>query len=287
MNVKINSFNIIEFKGEDNINTSQRVFSNSDLDKSENISKDKEENKNIIIYDIKVNNNKNENEVDNDNIEDDDISEEEKKNKVFHYKFIQELKNDGFIFIKDFPEQMTNENNKDYANWLIMIYKNIFIKDSKDKNKINNLKINNKFEIPDFSEIFKNLKDDLFFCINPECKSIIYISKKYKDKFNIIQNLYLEDYDYEYKTLNGQQKIRCPLCLKYKCIYCNKLSTIKYSLCCPIQSFKTCSESKKKDNMQDKFILLLMIIPLLRVGYFGYMISFPLFRTLTKPNKLL
>ena len=44
-----------------------------------------------------------------------------------------------------------------------MIYKNIFIKDSKDKNKINNLKIKNKFEIPDFSEIFKNLKDDLFF----------------------------------------------------------------------------------------------------------------------------
>jgi hypothetical protein len=142
MTAQIKSFNIIEFKDEDNINTSQRIFSNSDLDKSDNNSNVKEENKNIIIYDIKVNNN--ENEVDNDNIEDDYITDEEKENKVFLYKFIQELKNDGFIFIKDFPEQIINENNKDYANWLIMIYKNIFIKDSENKNKFNTMKIINK-----------------------------------------------------------------------------------------------------------------------------------------------
>jgi len=44
---------------------------------------------------------------------------------------------------------------------------------------------------------------------------------------------------------------------------------------------------ESKDVKKECYILLGMYTPLVRVWYFGYMISFPFFRTLTKPNKLL
>ena len=155
-------------------------------------------------------------------------------------------------------------------------------KDS-NNNNLNKFKINNKNEKEEYTELIKKLKNKLFFCINPKCKSITYISDNLKNKFEELQNL--QDFNYRNNELNGQKKIRCPICLKYKCIYCNKLSTLKMSYCCPLQAFTTCYNSKKKKSYCP--YTMCIYTPIIRVWYFGFMFSFPFFRTLTKPGKLL
>ena len=79
-------------------------------------------NNNIIINNNLNNNNNN----DNDN---DDNNQEEKQNQIFHKNFIQELKSNKFIYIKDYPEQEINEKNINYINCVQNISKKfIFLK---------------------------------------------------------------------------------------------------------------------------------------------------------------
>ena len=167
MNVGINSIDsiIIKYKYELNLNSKNRILYNSDLDKSDSNQNNKEDDKNIIrIYNLKNIEDNNKNEIDKISINSDYNDEYE-----FQYKLIEELKNNEFIFIKDFPEETINEKNKKYINWLYMIY--IKNKDS-NNNNLNKLKINNKNEKEDYTELIKKLKNKLFFCINPKCKTI-------------------------------------------------------------------------------------------------------------------
>jgi hypothetical protein len=179
--------------------------------------------------------------------------------------------------------QKTDENNLKYLKWLQSLYKKIYF--TTDEKPLIKIKVRSKCKVSDYQAIYKQLKNNLFTCINPECKSIIYISDEHKDLFKKIGNLKLEDYSYEYRKISGHDKIRCPLCLKYKCKYCNKLSAIKISYCCPFQAFKACYN--KDANYYDWLYCLPMHSPLVRVWFFGYMFYFPLYKYLTRPDKLL
>ena len=81
-------------------------------------------------------------------------------------------------------------------------------------------------------------------------------------------------------------KTRCPLCLKYKCIYCNKSSTLISSLCCPYQAFFSFYNSGIKEYKSD-FNYYILIIPIIRVWTYGFMMNFPFYRGITKTNNLL
>ena len=234
-----------------------------------------------MINNININNNfNNNNNNDNDNDSDND-NQEEKQNQIFHKNFIQELKSNKFIYIKDYPEQEINEKNINYINWLQNIYTKIYL--FKEKNLPNKL-INNKGIFADYYKLNLELKNNLYFCTYPKCKSIIYMSDKQKDKFKKIQNLFLKDFNYEYRDIFYFEKIRCTLCLKYKCKYCNKISTCKFNYCCFYQAFKACYESKDID-IHNCLINFAICTPFVRIWYYGFMFSYPFYRLLTRPKK--
>ena len=209
----------------------------------------------------------------------------QKKIIKFQNEFIEELKNKKYIFIKDYIDQEINEENIKFMNWLKIIYKNIYF--LKNNNNLKKISTNNIINIPNNKELFLKMKSYLFICINPKCKSIIYLSEKEQDKFKQIQNLYLMDYDYNYQKINGYEKMRCPICLKYKCKYCNKLSTLKGTFCCISQAFKACYDSKISEYFSFFDFQFYMYTPFVRIWFFSFMFSYPLFRLLTKPNNLL
>ena len=305
MNAQKIAFNIINIE---EINSTFRFISDSDLDKDsenknskineinqKNIKKNNHLNNennihihneinNVFIY----NNNNNINYNNNNNNSDNtiDISEylyikNEKMN--IHKELVQELKKENFIFEKEFPELKVNENNKKYVYWLRNIY---LKKNSVYNNNYNKLKINIKYEIPDYPKLLEEIKDNLFFCCNPKCKSIIYLSKKLYNKFKNIPDIYLEEKLIDGVIITGYEKKRCPLCLIYKCKFCKRFSTLKSSLCCPFQAYKACYETNVI-KYEAPYIKLSVKTPLLRVWYLGFMTNFPFFRSLTKTHKLI
>ena len=159
MNEQINSISINNFDDSGNINSEKRIFSNSDLDKTNNEGEIKQTNtiNNNSIYDDAININNNVNNNINNNVNDNEISEEEKENEKFHKDFIQELKNNKYIFIKDYPVQEVNELNVKYINWLKNLYKKKFF--SEEKKYINKL-INNKKLIIDYHELYLKIKNN-------------------------------------------------------------------------------------------------------------------------------
>ena len=265
-------------------NSDIRLFNNSDLEQTKNNSIKVDDNINATtIYNIRNKINQNdENNQDNIGEQNNNHSEEEKI-KIFQLNFIQKLNNNGYIFIKDYLEQKTDEKNIKYMKWLRTLYKKIFLVN--EEKYLVKIKQKNKYEILDYQELYKKLKNNLFTCINPECKSVIYVSDEHKELFENIGNLNLEDYSYEYFIIKGYDKIRCPLCLKYKCKYCNKLSALKISFCCPFQAFKACCKTVDYYFLCE--VNLAMYSPFIRVWFFGFMLSFPLYKNLTRPDKLL
>ena len=213
MNEQINSISINNFDDSGNINSENRIFSNSDLDKTNNKSEITQTNtiNNNSISDDAININNNVNNNINNNVNDNEISEEEKENEKFHKDFIQELKNNKYIFIKDYPEQEVNELNVKYINWLKNLYKKKFF--SEEKKYINKL-INNKKLIIDYHELYLKIKNNLFFCNYPKCNSIIYISDTQKNKLEIIQNLRLNDFDYDKTAIFFLSKNKMSFMLK-------------------------------------------------------------------------
>ena len=201
MSDEIYSLNLIKIKDGEDLSTTNRIINNSDIDISNNnsqinkISQNKENN--YIIYNISnqlENNNENNyneninNEINNENNENNDNEANSENNEIedekIHFELIKELKNDKFIYIKDYLEQEANKNNTKYVFWLQKIY--IKIKSYKEnKDFINKLKIRNKYEIPEYSELINKLKNNLFECSNPKCKSIIYLTDKSKIKLKI------------------------------------------------------------------------------------------------------
>jgi hypothetical protein len=198
-----------------------------------------------------------------------------------YYILVKLLKEEELIFIKDYYKQIMNKENKKYLYWLQKIFRKKY--ERNDINYLNRLNINNNIEIPDYPEIIKDLKNNLFECSNYKCKSIIYLSDSQKKIFNKMPDLYLENKFSIFLT--GYEKIRCPLCLKYKCKYCNKLSTLKSSLCCPFQAIKACYETKI-DEYRIMIYIIALYIPFVRVWFFCFMTNFPFFRALTRTNKL-
>ena len=106
MNEQINSISINNFDDSGNINSEKRIFSNSDLDKTNNEGEIKQTNtiNNNSISDDAININNNVNNNINNNVNDNEISEEEKENEKFHKDFIQELKNNKYFgFMISYP----------------------------------------------------------------------------------------------------------------------------------------------------------------------------------------
>ena len=99
----------------------------------------------------------------------------------------------------------------------------------------------------------------------------------------------IEEYGYyeNYETIKGYDKDRCPLCLTYKCIICNKTSTFFNANCCRTQLTIGCAE----DNISFKeyycIFKFVIFFPIIRVAYIANIIHFQFFRALTRENKLL
>jgi hypothetical protein len=301
--------NYNNFKYEENIHTSNRMICDSDLDKSEINNKNKYDTNIIKIYNLRKNTNQNENnnnldnnivinnvnnnnsnndsDNENNNGDNDGNNNEENENKKRQYfKFIEKLKNNNdFIFIKDYLEQKTDENNKRYMNWLKNLY--IKLKCNNNKNNINKIILKYKTEISYDPKRFKEIINNFFECSNPECKSITYLTNQLKTNFKNLPDLYLEEYIYGRVSITNYEKIRCPLCLKYKCKYCKRLSTLKSSLCCPFQAFKACYETNVYGYGDYIFWCLGLYTPIVRVCFFGFMTNFPFYRALTRTHQLL
>ena len=279
MEVKVkNSINLENIQNENDLKSSERFFSSKDLES--NFSK--------ISQNIINESNSNENSINIDNLhniqEDNDANNalifKNKKEKETSKQLITELINNNFIFIKDFSEQKLDENNKLYLSWLGNLYINIKTKQNYSYNKT--LIINQKLEIPNYLILKNELENKLFFCNNPRCNSIVYMTKKQQEKLNEISKLYYFERTgkiYDYK------KNKCPVCLKYKCIYCNKSSTLFNANCCVQQMQKAC-EINKNLGYNSVFCLVLYA-PVLRCFYISCMINFEFFRALTLEKKLL
>ena len=266
-----------EINDERYINSTLRIINNSDLETNSQKSKIKEENKNNHVI---LNNNEHQM---NDNFGDIDSDIYEPNNNMNkYYRLVKLLKEEELILVKDYYKQEMREENKKFLYWLQKIYRKKY--ERKDINYLSRLNIDNNIEIPDYPEIIKDLRNNLFECPNYKCNSIIYLSDCQRKLFNKMPDLYLEQ-EFNSKFLTGYEKTRCPLCLKYKCKYCNKLSTLKSSLCCPLQAFKACYETKV-DEYKNIIFILTFYIPFVRVWYFGFMTNFPFFRALTRASKL-
>ena len=268
-----------EINDERYLNSTHRILNNSDLEtnsQKSKINEVKEENKNNHVI---LNNNEHQM---NDNFSDIDSDIYEHNNNMNkYYRLVKLLKEEELIFVKDYYKQKISEENKKFLFWLQKIYRKKY--ERNDINYLNRINIKNNIEIPDYPEIIKDLKNNLFECSNYKCNSIIYLSDSQRNLFNKIPDLYLEQGYSEFLT--GYEKTRCSLCLKYKCKYCNKLSTLKSSLCCPFQAFKACYDTKVEEY---KVIChaLALYTPFIRVWFFGFMTNFPFFRALTRADKL-
>ena len=139
MSDEIYSLNLIKIKDGEDLSTTNRIINNSDIDISNNnsqinkISQNKENN--YIIYNIRnqlENNNENNyndninNEINNENNENNDNEVNSENNEIedekIHFELIKELKNNKFIYIKDYLGQKANEKNTKYVFWLQKIY---------------------------------------------------------------------------------------------------------------------------------------------------------------------
>ena len=307
----MNSTNIEKIQN-DELRNSNRIFSNSDLelefskinsinpvDEINNNEANNENNNQINDHNNDNDNNNNDNNNIN-NINDNDINnindimdillemmlnenienQEINTNEILNNDLIKELVNDKFIFRKDYFNQKIDVNNKLYVSWLKKIYVSIFYNNS-DKNM---LIPNKRIEVPEYPMLKKKIEDKLFFCLNPQCNSIIYMTNKQKDKLGRIKDLiYYEDY---YKKLS-YSKERCPLCLKYKCIYCNKTSTLLNSNCCIKQLQNACEKYNIHFSDYYKLFKIMLFVPIIRSFYISCMINFEYFRALTLENKLM
>ena len=224
------------------------------------------------------------NDFDNDNDNDNANGNNNNDEKIPNRNLIKDLKNNNFIFIKDYSDQIVDENNKSYVSWL----KNLYIKMNFTYNleKVKNPIISkHKIETPDFQKLKEKLEKKLFYCLNPQCNCIIYMTKTQKIKFREIKDLIFSE---DINDINRYLKDRCPLCLKYKCKYCHRTSTLLNANCCFRQLVNACSNDDyyRYTNFNLLFCLTLLN-PLTRVFYMACMINFIFFRGLTLENKLM
>ena len=181
----VNSINLERIQNDDDVRTSKRILSNSDLElnfsqvvnrNTEEIRLNQNNEINNNIHNEDDNNNDEDNQDNNNNnqnndnnshnnsliinilmnmMDDNDIDDNDNDNnnnndnKIPNRKLIKELKNNNFIFIKDYSDQIVDENNISYVSWL----KNLYIKINYSYNieKVKNPIISkHKIETPDF-----------------------------------------------------------------------------------------------------------------------------------------
>ena len=315
----VNSINLERIQNDDDVRTSKRILSNSDLElnfsqvvnrNTEEIRLNQNNEINNNIHNEDDNNNDEDNQDNNNNnqnndnnshnnsliinilmnmMDDNDLDDNDNDNnnnndnKIPNRKLIKELKNNNFIFIKDYSDQIVDENNISYVSWL----KNLYIKINYSYNieKVKNPIISkHKIETPDFPKLKEKIEKKLFFCFNPQCNCIIYMNQTQKNKFHEIKDLIFSE---EINDINDYLKERCPLCLKYKCKYCHRTSTLLNANCCFMQLINACSDNDFRFCNFHLLFLLVLFNPLTRVFYMACMINFIFFRGLTLENKLL
>ena len=324
----VNSINLERIQNEDDVRTSKRILSNSDIElnfsqlvanrnteeirlnhnnennniANEDNNNNAEDNQNNNNNDQNGNNGQGNNDNNNhdnslimnilmnmldDNDIEDNIDNDNNNNnnevKIQNRKLIKDLKSNNYIFIKDYSEQVVDENNISYVSWL----KNLYIKMNFSYNieKVKNPMISkHKIETPEFSKLKEKIEKKLFFCLNPQCNGIIYMNKAQKNKFHEIKDLIFSE---EINDIYDYLKERCPLCLKYKCKYCHRTSTLLNANCCFRQLIRACSDNDYRFCDFHPLFLLVLFNPITRVFYMASMINFILFRGLTLENKLL
>lgn len=304
--IHINEKNIEEQK-DNSINQGNNDINNQN-NQNNNDDEEQEEDNNISNNSANDNNNNANNNANNNNnnnipnnnpnnllinlfldILDDEILNNDNvvKQKKAHNDLIKELRNKNLIFLKDYSNQKTDKGNISYVSWLKKIRGHFFhikLNNTKNNNIENRLIFNQRIEIPDY-EILKNeIEKKLFFCFNPQCNCIVYMDKKQKEKLKEIQDLI---YNEDLEDIGNYKKDRCPLCLKYKCIYCQKTSTLLNANCCIKQLLIACSTSIPSYGVDYCIFKFALFSPIIRVFYMACMVNFGFFRGLTLEKNLL
>lgn len=149
-----------EINDERYLNSAHRILNNSDLEinsQKSKINEVKEENKNNHMI---LNNNEHQM---NDNFSDIDSDIYEHNNNMNkYYRLVKLLKEEELIFVKDYYKQKISEENKKFLFWLQKIFRKKY--ERNDINYLNRINIKNNIEIPDYPEIIKDLKNNLFEC---------------------------------------------------------------------------------------------------------------------------
>ena len=280
----INERNIAESNIEEVRNNTIGEIVNG-IEESNNDSNISNENNNVsntdslFIIEIHTINNDNNNN-NNSSINDDNNN----NNQGNLYKdLIKDLKNNNFIFIKDYYSQKIDQNNKAYISWLKKLYKKLNFSEDGYLTMKNHININQKFEAPEYPILKLEIEKNLFFCENPKCNAIVYMNNEQKKKLKGIEDLvYIENFE----RIKNFKKNRCPICLSYKCIFCNQTSTLLNSNCCDMQLNSSVFDFNF--YICDYYIIFkfALFTPVIRVFYMASMINFALFRGMTFKSKL-
>ena len=202
--------------------------------------------------------------------------------EILNKDLIKDLKNNNFIFIKDYYNQKIDENNKSYVSWLKKIYEKLYFSEYKDNTMKNHINISQKFETPDYPILKKEIEKYLYFCENPKCNAIVYMTKEQEKQLDKIEDLIFTEGLEEIKHFD---KKRCPICLCYKCIFCKRTSTLLNANCCISQL--NWSVSDYNHSLYYGIFKFALFTPIIRECYMASMINFALFRGLTFRCKLL
>lgn len=305
-----NSINLENIQNIESYRTLKRIFSNSDLElnysnNDRNINQESEQNNINQENDNEIHNqnnqngnNNNEDNISNnssninnslnifdnlfDLVSNNEGNNNENNNIIQNLDLIKELINENSIFIKDYYNQKINDNLL-YNKWLKKIY--IKLNFPKEESIIEKpLIINKKIDISENNIIRQEIEKKLFFCLNPQCNCIVYMTQEQKEKIKNIKNLF---YNENLETIGEYIKDRCPLCLKYKCNFCNKTSTLLNANCCIKQLNYACGSLTFNFCNYHAIFQIALFIPIIRLFYMSCMINFGLFRGLTLENKLL
>jgi len=307
----LNSTYINENQDEYNIVSDNRMILNSDLDisnsgvyqKNKGIKKNKKnknsnnkqndnnnhQNNNNNAQNDNNNAQNNNNNVQNNNINANNNNNENNNNlnqiNLSKKKLIEQLKNENFIFFREYYNQKLDENNSKYISWLKKLYIKLNYPDIKSNQLELKPSFNQKYKIPEYPILKEEIENELINCMNPYCNCVVYMTERQKEELREIKDFIFKENSWFY---NGNyKKTRCPICLKYICHFCNRSSTLLNANCCYRQIITAYGKADEEICNYYCIFGFLFIFPIIRVFYMACLINFGLFRGITRKDKLL
>ena len=286
-----NSTYINNSQDENNLGRSDRIILNSDLDISMSSNSNHQinkRNKSKKINNNNIQNNSNaedNNDNNNNNANNDNYNIYINNINLYKKKLTKMLKNENFVFFREYYNQKLDENNDKYISWLKELYIKIYHPNERKLGlDLKNL-ANQKIEIPDYLVLKEKIENKLIYCMNPYCNCIAYMNRDQKGILRDIKNIIFKEESWFYK--GKYKKTRCPICLKYTCNFCNRSSTLLNANCCYRQLITAYGEEDGGICDYYSIFCCLFLWPIIRVFYMACLINFSLFRGITRKDKLL